>query len=303
MGSRMTTFLTSIFAFFVLTSPLHSAELMLPHSPGLTLRVIEHRPAGHIRGDILYLHGFADRGDNHGPLFKSWTDAGFRVIAFDFPSHGKTTGMLNAIDLYGFHDLAGMAAHVERHTRESFDRPLLLAGWSTGGLLAVRMIQAATIERLGREPAGLILFAPGISVRTLVGKLGFVTEGTLTRNAEPPHAGPIRPKSPLFHPLFAIKLLANAALSRAQIYPLHVPTLILLGGDKEDRYVHSKRIVEWSLRERRRGAELEVERFPGALHELDNEPGPTGRDVRDAATEFAGRIADSWPCERNLIEH
>jgi len=30
------------------------------------------------RADILYLHGYADRADNHVPLFRNWSDAGFR---------------------------------------------------------------------------------------------------------------------------------------------------------------------------------------------------------------------------------
>src|SRR5262245_56662953 len=56
------------------------------------LRVGVAAPSGTPRGDFLYLHGFADRFDNHLPLFQTQVARGYRVIAFDYPSHGETCG-------------------------------------------------------------------------------------------------------------------------------------------------------------------------------------------------------------------
>ncbi|MEZ4617015.1 MAG: alpha/beta fold hydrolase [Caldilineaceae bacterium] len=96
--------------------------------------------------DILFIHGHADRLDNHGALFTAWRAAGFRVIAFDLPSHGESN--ILPIDLYRVEDFAALAQLVEATTRDDPDRPLLLAGWSFGGLLAARIARAGTARRL-----------------------------------------------------------------------------------------------------------------------------------------------------------
>src|SRR4051812_1989608 len=58
----------------------------------LHLRIGVMEPSGTPKADVLFLHGFADRFDNHLPLFETWRNAGLRVIAFDYPSHGETCG-------------------------------------------------------------------------------------------------------------------------------------------------------------------------------------------------------------------
>ncbi len=61
----------------------------------LSIRIGVAEPQGETHGDILFFIGFADRVDNHKPLFDAWTAAGFRVIAYDYPSHGETCGSGN----------------------------------------------------------------------------------------------------------------------------------------------------------------------------------------------------------------
>jgi alpha-beta hydrolase superfamily lysophospholipase len=258
----------------------------------LKVRVGVQKPAGEIKGDVLYLHGFADRLDNHGPLFKAWTDAGLRVISFDLPSHGENSGLKNRIDLFGFEELADLAKDVEADTREDARRPLLLAGWSTGGLLAVRMAQTDAMRGSGRKVSGLVLFAPGVAVYPLVGEKGIVTQRSLTNNPNPPHKGPISPASPLLTPIFSSKLLLNAGLARHETLPGKLPSLVMVADDEADVYADSAKVRQWAIQQRdSHRAGLVGLSFPGAKHELDNEPGQTGSGVREAAAAFAQAVA------------
>ena len=278
---------TALVLFFVV--PLHAFALeILPLRIGcphwLTVRAVESRPEGTPVGDVLYLPGFADRADNHGPLFETWRRAGLRVLSLDYPSHGETRG-IRGLDLYSFHQLGSLVLEVERRLREDPARPLVLAGWSTGGLLAARMIQQERFKAAGRRLSGAVLIAPGISVRPLVGEWGIVTERTLTRNPAPPHAGGPKPLSPFLKPIFAIHLLANAWFSRQDVYPGSLPTLLLTAGD--DRYVRTDGVEEWAVNQIVQGGRLWGMRFQGAYHELDAEPAGVGVAARYAASEFA----------------
>jgi alpha-beta hydrolase superfamily lysophospholipase len=274
---------------FAGTPSFQSRSLRLQRG-GLNVRTGIYPARGPVRGDILFLIGFADRLDNHGPLFQAWNDAGFRVISFDYPSHGETRGILNHLNFYGIEDLAKIAQGVERNTREDETRPLLLSGWSTGGLLAVRLVQGRT--GLLRKPRGLILFSPGVSVYPLVGDRGFVTQKTLTSNPNPPHLGPIQPRSPLFVPAFSASLLAHTYLAQRAALP-NLPILVFTGGDKEDVYVKTKVVQKWVLSQRsRQVGSVAAVQCKGAWHELDNEPEPVGGFVRGLATLFATSVID-----------
>lgn len=229
------------------------------------------------KGDVLFLHGFADRFDNHEPLFRRYVEAGLRVIAFDYPSHGETCG--TSLNAYDFSDLADLASRVEK--TKTRDAPLYLSGWSTGGLLAARIAQGMGFEGLSRPIAGMALFAPGVDVRTVIS----VSEETLTRNPSPPHVAPPAPSSPAFRPLFAAALLINEQLSGADI-PATIPTLVVNGGEDEDRYVVTKGVVAWTKAQREDGGTVTGYSCAGGYHELDNEPEPMGQSVRDAAATF-----------------
>lgn len=257
----------------------------------LQIRVGEQRPKGRPVGDVLYFHGFADRLDNHGPLFEAWNKAGLRVISFDLPSHGENRGLKNKLDLYSFEKLSDVAKAVERFTREDAARPLIVSGWSTGGLLAVRMAQTQAWQAGDRPLKGLVLMAPGVSPRPVMGDKGVVTQETLTRNPNPPHMGPLVPQSPLLTPVFTSKMLANALLSQVQDLP-KLPTLVMTAGDDEDRYVETDGIKKWSQIQRLKNrVPLVGLQFEAAFHELDNEPGKVGFGVRLAAAAFAAAVA------------
>jgi len=251
------------------------------------LRIGVMEPQAPVIGDVLYLHGFADRLDNHRPLFDAWSQAGFRVISFDYPSHGETCGA--SINGYTIDDLMKLAAQVESATIQDRSRPLVLAGWSTGGLLAARILQVGSESPIFSRPVSkAILIAPGVALRPLLGEFGIVTQSTLTRNPNPPHEGEIKPKSPLSVPLFALNLLAESNRAKAALLPNNVPVLVVVGGIKEDRYVDTTGIIKWvgAQRENHKGI-IRAVACAGGYHELDNEPDPMGNAVRNASAEFA----------------
>lgn len=251
----------------------------------LSLRVGEARPErGAPVADILYLHGFADRMDNHKPLFDEWTKRGARVISFEYPSHGETCGA--SLARYTFTDLVDLASYVEGKTVEDRQRPLYLAGWSTGGLIATRLVQGH--RKLSRPVAGSMLFAPGIDVQVVLDK---VTVESLTSHPAPPHTGPIAPKRPSLYALFSGGLLLQAHAAREEAYP-NVPTIIFAGGDESDTYADSPGLRRWVSEQRQiaatQGATSAITGVAceGGKHELDNEIEPMGQQVRSMAGEF-----------------
>ncbi len=278
----------------------------LPISYGkkvLNLRVGVQNPLGTPIGDILYIHGFADRLDNHQPLFLSWTAAGFRVISFDLPSHGENSGDYNNLNNFSFRDLAELAAKVEQETKAN--RPLILSGWSTGGLVVVRMLQEKWTENFSRPVNGAILFAPGVSVRkfpwTFGNRLGFVSEKSLTHNPKPPHFGKIGPDSPFWTSFvkgFAPRLLAESALSQHRNYPLEIPTLVMSAGDIEDVYAKEKVIRQWVRDQNESRIDNKIVNIscPHSKHEMDNEPDIYGgEEVRASSAAFARAIVFKDP--------
>ncbi len=296
----------AIMALFALSvnaygKPLQTFDLPVTQSPSfiysLSVRVGVQEPDSTPIGDILYFTGFGDRLDNHGPLFDEWVASGFRVISFDYPSHGETSG--TPLDFFTFGRLAELATQVEKATRQDNTRPLIVSGWSTGGLLAVRMVQGSSLPHFDRPVAGLILFAPGISVDTIVGTptwhywFGEITDATLTHNPDPPHKGEPQPKSPisLSSFVFAGFLKINSWLSQYEKFP-NLPTLIFVAGDKGDVYADSQNLKDWiAMQDSKNGANITMVDEPGARHEIDNETAQYGGpQSRQMAAEFAKSI-------------
>jgi len=273
----------------VCATSLQESRLNIGLGRSLHIGVQSPDPEIAVKGDILYLHGYGDRIDNHGPLFDQWNKAGFRVIAFDFPSHGQTQA--GPLDLYGIGDLGRLALKVEAATRENRDRPLFLAGWSTGGLVAVRMVQSFLYEKSTRKPSGLVLFAPGVSVYKFVGGDGIIRERTLTNNSHPPHHGAIKPVSPFLTPIFATKLIFNTILANADSLPSDLPVLTFVADAKQDLYAKSPKLIKWVKKQRKsKRAQIYAFSCPGSKHEMDNEPFPVGAFVRQNAVNFFSKI-------------
>lgn len=257
-----------------------------PRAPG-TMRVGVMAPAvGEPRADILFIHGHADRLDNHGPLFTAWRDAGFRVLAFDLPSHGASR--IGPIDIYPFERLFALARRLERATRADPARPLILAGWSFGGLVTARLAQRPdALHGFGRSPAAVLLLAPAVAPLAFAGGDGIARPRTLTHTPNPPVAGPPSPAAPLANPVFAGRLLLEARAAGYGTLPRHIPTLVIAAGPTADVYVDARGVLAWADGQRSAGADVQALRCPDARHFLDMEPYPIGTAVRRIAVGFA----------------
>ncbi|MEZ4683444.1 MAG: alpha/beta fold hydrolase [Caldilineaceae bacterium] len=244
--------------------------------------------------DILFIHGHADRLDNHGALFTAWRAAGFRVIAFDLPSHGESN--ILPIDLYRVEDFAALAQLVEATTRDDPDRPLLLAGWSFGGLLATRIAQEpALLAGFSRQPAGLLLLTPAVTPYAFAGGDGIARLTTLTNNHYVVVAGPPSPAAPAQNPIFAGRLLWEARRAHSARLPQTIPTLIFAAGSTADWYVNAAGVIDWAQDQAMRGATVQLLQCPQAKHFIENEPYPIGPAVRQVATSFFQQVLAGGP--------
>jgi len=243
-------------------------------------------------GDVLYFHGYGDTLENHVRLFREMTDAGIRVIAFDLPSHGKTQGRVwDDLDCFSFTDLTRLAAVIERETLEDSSRPLILSGWSTGGLIALRIAQSNPLSTFTRYPGGMVLFAPAVSVPVCVGDaLCQITNETLTHDATL-FQRQASPPTPLMRVNFAAKLLYNASLSWNAVSS-DIPLLVWVAGNSEDRYVNTPQVKTWVASQRESGhGFIAAIQCAKARHELDNETDAFGgKTVRAVSADFARRV-------------
>lgn len=238
------------------------------------------------KADFLYLHGFADATDNHHTLFNELTQAGIRVISFDFPGHGKSGGSIN---FTSFDDLAQIAAKVEASVGAEPSFPLFLGGWSTGGLLATAIIQKEVPVDFSRNVQALVLYAPGVSVKKCVGNfVCHVTNETLTHNTSL-YSRRIVPASPLRAPLFAAKILFHSLKAFHNPNGLYGTDVMVVTAGRDDQYVKSDEVTKWAqgLRHANYPSTMWGLKCPTACHELDNELAVYGGEqVRKATVEY-----------------
>lgn len=276
-----------LFLFFVSISNIHAATKSfyyngIPANDKCQLRAFEARPENKkIIADYFFFIGYGDRADNHLPLFNELNQKGIRVLSFDYPSHGLTKcGELNHNN---YSSLMSYAELLEKNTREDVLRPVILSGWSTGGLLALRLAQTNKFNE--RSIKSLVLIAPGISVYVFVGGDGIIRDTTLTSNPTPPHLAPPTPISPLLTPLFSATLVTNGILARKEGLP-NIPTLMFIAGHKKDMYAKTPVLLDFAKDEMRNGANLKAIQCKKSMHEMDNEIESIGSYVRQTISHF-----------------
>ena len=161
-----------LFLFLISATDASSNEIYKGHLQVKTLSVHYgvYQPTAPAIANVLFLHGYGDSFVNHESLFQELNNGGLRVIGFDYPSHGDTDGKIwDDLNHQSFTSLTHLAAEVFRSSRDNTERPLFIAGWSTGGLHAVRIAQVLQFRAQFPNLAGLILLAPGVSVKKCVG--------------------------------------------------------------------------------------------------------------------------------------
>ncbi len=232
-------------------------------------------------GNVIYLQGLGDSMLNHAPLFKMISNLGFRVLAFDYPGQGGSSGSMNSTRIDKIIEMATLIQKKYARAGGKFSDTIL--GWSTGGLAAYKL---AALERFKR----VIMITPGIAPKLFVGE-GFptfeITIRTLTRNlfrTEPdPHIDPIRPTSPLKVPLFSQDLLRTARASKAWRINPKIKGLVLLSST-DDTYTDP--IATMGVLQEKAPHFLRRWFLGGSLHELDNEIPEVSENLRSMIANF-----------------
>jgi pimeloyl-ACP methyl ester carboxylesterase len=269
-----------------LTERFFAASQIRRGDPG-RIRVVELSPA-HPVADLIFMHGHADRPDNHRDLFQAWAASGIRVLAPDLPSHGLTTS--TRIDAWDTADLLAITGTIDR-TLGVPRRPLIVAGWSFGGLLVTRLLQEpALLGLLGRRPAAAILLAPAVVPLPFSGGDGISRLAALTHTPNPPVAGPPSPASPLLDPVFAVRLLASAMQAKESPLPRGIPVQVVVSDPAQDRYINAGAVRAWATGQRQADAAVSITVCDGARHAVDLEPWPIGPQVRAITVAFLGHL-------------
>lgn len=114
------------------------------------------------RGGVLLIHGLSDSPYSLRALAEQLHGAGWTVVALRLPGHGALPSGLRGVS---WQDWAAAVRIGARHVQELVgDKPILLAGYSTGAALAVEY----ALSRMQGESlpplAGLLLMSPAIDV-------------------------------------------------------------------------------------------------------------------------------------------
>jgi alpha-beta hydrolase superfamily lysophospholipase len=119
------------------------------------------------RGGVLLLHGLSDSPYSLRALAERMHADGWTVVGLRLPGHGALpSGLLEA----RWEDWAAAARIAARHLRSQIgDKPLLIAGYSTGAALAVEYALARLQGEDLPAASGLLLFSPAIGVSPAAG--------------------------------------------------------------------------------------------------------------------------------------
>ena len=227
------------------------------------------------RGTVLYMPGFADTIDNHETLLKSFRAQGMQVIAFDYPGHGKSGGK---IAWWTLESLAEIIPTVLADQRSGFDSslPMILAGWSTGGTISIRIAQSwSHVIPSGTRLAGVIAYAPAVPAHIVV-KVDKtkVTDGYMKR-------GPSPTSVPLVGK-FAASITLQSRAAAGQSFPASMNALIIVAGD-DDHFAQSRPAVSWV---KDQGEQVLGFQCVGSMHGFEFQPA-FGGEAQAVATQFA----------------
>lgn len=248
---------------------------------------LKENPAVPFKGNIIYYQGLSDSMLNHLPLFQKLTNAGYRVIAFDYMGQGGSGGELENMRIYSIIEMGRHFWQLHGRELEKFPKRFVI-GWSVGGL-------AAYVQASQKRAGAVVLLAPGLAPHWLVGeqdpsnlRFSQITMRTLTSQVYDgqvldPHVDPIRPTSPLEAISFWLDYLQTAKQTQQRQMPTSAKGLVYLTG-QQDTYMNVNETREVLVL---RAPHFKIMENPRALHEIDNEvPQISQRLQEDILTFF-----------------
>ena len=85
-------------------------------------------------GGVIFFHGQGDFIDRYPPILEGFVKAGYRCLLTDLPGHGRSPGRRGAVPGLDFVD------RVFHDSVAQLEGPLIIAGHSMGGLMALRFL-------------------------------------------------------------------------------------------------------------------------------------------------------------------
>lgn len=139
-------------------APMHPARLPTDWNRSYTLA-----PAGGAAGAVVLLHGLTDSPYSLRHIGRLYQARGWHVVAIRLPGHGTVPAGLTAAETDQWLAATRLAVR-EARRRAGPDRPLHLAGYSTGSALAlIHALDALADPRLGK-PDRILLVSPMIGL-------------------------------------------------------------------------------------------------------------------------------------------
>lgn len=109
-------------------------------------------------GAALILHGYYDHVGLYRHLIRYCLDRGWRVVTFDLPGHGLSSGERSSIQSFQQYD--AVFAGVLEQVNQSFTEPLHLLGQSTGGAIIINYLLKRAVTPHQSPFASVNLIAP-----------------------------------------------------------------------------------------------------------------------------------------------
>lgn len=153
-------------------------EVAVEVEPGVVLQGgwWDSAPGVAPRGRVMLVHGLGDHGRRYGTLVRTFTEAGWGVVAVDQRGHGRSPGPRGVLD--SFERLLDDVRAVREWTleRDPAAGTPVLYGHSMGGLVALRSVQ--------RSPelwAAAVISAPWLATAAPIAWWKRVAEAPLAR--------------------------------------------------------------------------------------------------------------------------
>jgi alpha-beta hydrolase superfamily lysophospholipase len=120
-------------------------------------------PAREPKGGVLLLHGLTDSPYSMRALAEIFSSRGWYVVGLRLPGHGTAPAALTRVTWQDWAAAMRLAAKF-LHTKIGSEAPFVIAGYSTGGALAVEYALATLQGEPLPRASGLVLLSPAIGV-------------------------------------------------------------------------------------------------------------------------------------------
>ena len=264
------------------------------------------------KGCVIYLEGLGDSLMNHMPLYRKLSDAGYRVLMFDYLGQGGSEGTMDRSHFMSFdtnttkveENLSYQTRFVWKRYSEKSDStysrncsqsPKRIIGSSIGGLVAFNLSHKKWAEQV-------VLISPLIIPNPCLGKYAYTTfskclpknrhldqtidVSLLTKNVfaknSDPHVEGIHPKALSEIPEFAEDLWHATFYAHFWNVPSKTKGLVFLP-HRDDPFIDRFRT---SMILRRHAPQFSIVNYNHAMSELDNEVPEVANDVLEKTLQF-----------------